>query len=200
MASNLGYNYNCNLQEATALKNFRFFAQSCSQVRPVTLDNGDNRGQVGGVSNYDNDNYDHEEYNEEEYDESWDYDNDPVTIAFMKGNARGQRKGKGKKGNNSEGKYGSTVTCYTCGKQGHTSTFCYHNKGKSGKGQNKGQQSSYHYSQQPGKGYPQSPPCQQLYYPQPSTPQHPPSTFQPPKGCCKGYGKHWNKGGKKGQQ
>eukprot|EP00971_Amphidinium_carterae_P237428 4713208-Amphidinium_carterae.4 len=67
------------------------------------------------------------------------------------------------------------------GKQGHTSTFCYHNKGKSGKGQNKGQQSSY-YSQQPGKGYPQSPPYQQQYYSQSSTPQYPPSTSQPPKG------------------
>eukprot|EP00971_Amphidinium_carterae_P162077 3212954-Amphidinium_carterae.3 len=119
----------------------------------------------------------------------------------MKGKARGKRKGigKGEKGDNSYGKDGRTVTCYTCGKQGHTSTFCYSEKGKSGKGQNKGHQQSS--SQQPGKGYPQSPPCQQQDYSQPSTPQHPPSTSQPPpKGYNKSLGKHWNKGGKKGQQ
>eukprot|EP00971_Amphidinium_carterae_P351038 6491873-Amphidinium_carterae.1 len=91
----------------------------------------DNGGQVGGVSNHDNENYDNEEYNEEEYDEIWDYDNnDPVTIAFIKGIARGQRKGKKekkrKKGDNSKGKDGRTITCYTCGKQGHTLTFCYY--------------------------------------------------------------------------
>eukprot|EP00971_Amphidinium_carterae_P165429 3279345-Amphidinium_carterae.1 len=45
-------------------------------------------GQVGGVSNYDNEND-----NEEEYDEGWDYDdNDPVTIAFFRGKAKGQKK------------------------------------------------------------------------------------------------------------
>eukprot|EP00971_Amphidinium_carterae_P153650 3046617-Amphidinium_carterae.1 len=146
----------------------------------------DNRGQVGGVSSYDKENYDNEEYNEEENDESWDYDNnDPVTIAFMKVRARGQKKGNLKKGDNNKSKEGRTATCYTCRKQGHTSTFCY-------KGQ---QQSSYYYSQQPGKGYPQSPPYHQQYYSQPSTPQYPPSTSQPSKGYSKG-----NKGGKKGQQ
>eukprot|EP00971_Amphidinium_carterae_P174674 3462341-Amphidinium_carterae.5 len=97
----------------------------------------------------------------------------------MKGKARGQRKGKGKrkKGDNSKGKDGKTVTCYTCGKQGHTSTHCYYNKGKSGKGQNQGYQQSSFYSQQPGKGYPQQPPYQQQYYSQPQTPQ-----FSPIKG------------------
>eukprot|EP00971_Amphidinium_carterae_P131816 2610912-Amphidinium_carterae.4 len=128
-------------------------------------------GQVGGVSNYDNETYDSEEYNEEEYDENWAYDNnDPVTIAFMKGKARRHRKGKGKgkKGDNGKGKEGKTVTCYTCGKQGHTSTFCYYNKGKNGKGQNKGYQPQSYYSpQQPGKGYPQQPPQQPQYYSQP---------------------------------
>eukprot|EP00971_Amphidinium_carterae_P302765 6015951-Amphidinium_carterae.4 len=74
----------------------------------------DNRVQVGGVSNYGNENYDNEEYNEEEYDDNWDYDsNDPVTIAFMKGKARGngrrkrkrkREKGKGKKGKREKGK------------------------------------------------------------------------------------------------
>eukprot|EP00971_Amphidinium_carterae_P103295 2044693-Amphidinium_carterae.1 len=39
---------------------------------------GDNRGQVGGVSSYDNENYDNEEYNE--YVESWDYVTMTTTI------------------------------------------------------------------------------------------------------------------------
>eukprot|EP00971_Amphidinium_carterae_P004572 91536-Amphidinium_carterae.1 len=158
------------------------------------------KGQVGGVSNYDNEN-DNEEYNAEEYDESWDYDNnDPLTVAFFRGKAKGQKKGKGKgkKGDN-KGKDSRTVTCYTCGKQGHTSTFCYYNKGKSGKGQSKGQpQSNPYYYQQPGKGY-HTTPYQQQYYSQPSMPQHPPSTSPPTKGYSKGFGKPWNKGGKKGQ-
>eukprot|EP00971_Amphidinium_carterae_P267545 5307141-Amphidinium_carterae.2 len=84
-----------------------------------------------------------------------------------------------KKGDNTKGKDGRTVTCYTCGKQGHTSTLCYHNKGKSGKGQSKGPQSFY-YSQR--KDYPQSPAYQQEYYSQPSRPQYPTSTAPPPKG------------------
>eukprot|EP00971_Amphidinium_carterae_P348635 6490601-Amphidinium_carterae.3 len=264
MVSNIGDNYTCNLLEATELNNFRFFAQSCSQVGPARQDSspsnttsglrtltetrlrmdmvqpqimhmkiatvvsnlkgniaenlmmrinqattfddvhqgtsnyfnstctgkeGDQKGQVGGVSSYDNENYDNEGYNEEEYEENWDYDNnDPVTSAFMKGKARprGQRKGKGKiwKGDNK-------------GKESRT------NKGKNGKGQSKGPQSSYYsqsaYGQAACRGYPQSPPYQQQYYPQPSTPQYQPSTPQQyPKGYSKGYGKQWNKGGKKG--
>eukprot|EP00971_Amphidinium_carterae_P286153 5681931-Amphidinium_carterae.1 len=167
MVSNLGDNYNCNLLEATELNNFRFFTQSCSQVGPVTLDNspsnttsgysdddtddvhqwisnyfnstytgteGDNRGEVGGVSNYDNENYDNEEYNEEEYDG----DNSVLQ----------RRSKRTKKGDNGKGKEAKTITCYTCGKQGHTSTRCYYNKGKSGKVQNKGQPQSSYYSQQ----------------------------------------------------
>eukprot|EP00971_Amphidinium_carterae_P274855 5453900-Amphidinium_carterae.2 len=59
--------------------------------------NEDNEGQVGGVNNYDDENYDNEEYYDEENEENWDYDNNhTVTIAFMKGKAKGQRKGKAK--------------------------------------------------------------------------------------------------------
>eukprot|EP00971_Amphidinium_carterae_P005120 102160-Amphidinium_carterae.2 len=73
---------------------------------------GDNRGQVGGVSNVDNENYDNDEYNEEEYDENWDYDNnDPVMIAFNKGKAKGQRKRKRKERRQTKGKEGRTMTC-----------------------------------------------------------------------------------------
>eukprot|EP00971_Amphidinium_carterae_P155390 3081731-Amphidinium_carterae.2 len=164
----------------------------------------DNEGQVGGVSNYDDENYDNKGYYDEENERNWDYDNsDKVTIAFMNGKARGQRrgKGKGKKGDNAKGKDGKTITFYTCGRQGHTSTTCYHNiKGKSGKGQNKGYQPQSCY-QQPSKGYPQQqqqPPYQPHYYNQP--PQQPSSTPQQyNKDYSKGYGKPWNKGGKKGQ-
>eukprot|EP00971_Amphidinium_carterae_P058803 1162668-Amphidinium_carterae.1 len=101
----------------------------------------------------DNENYDNDEYNEEEYNENWYYDNnDPVTIAFFRGEAKGQNTGKakGKKGDITKGTDGRTVTCYSCGKQGHTSAFCYYNKGKSGKGQNKGQQQSSYWTSSSG--------------------------------------------------
>eukprot|EP00971_Amphidinium_carterae_P313164 6223849-Amphidinium_carterae.2 len=87
-----------------------------------------------------------ENYNDDVYegeeDENWDYDNDDkITIAFMKGKAKGHKKGKdkGKKGDNGNGKDGkTTVTCYTCGRQGQALTTCYYNpKGKHGKGQSK---------------------------------------------------------------
>eukprot|EP00971_Amphidinium_carterae_P151914 3010782-Amphidinium_carterae.2 len=101
----------------------------------------------------------------------------------MKGKARGQRKGqgKGKRGDNNKGKDGKAVTCYTCSKQGHTSTTCYHNKGKNGKGQNKSYQQQSHYSQQPGRG-------EAIH------------NSHRIKGYNKGYGKQWNKGGKKGHK
>eukprot|EP00971_Amphidinium_carterae_P162089 3213058-Amphidinium_carterae.2 len=132
-------------------------------------DNKDNKGQVGGVNNYDDENYDNEENYEEEYDESWDYDNnDKVTVAFMKGKAKGQRNGKGKckKGDNGKGKDGKTTASMEKDRT---------------------------------KGYPQQqPPYQQHYYSQPTQyPSPPPQQYN--KGYSKGYGTQWNKGGKKGQ-
>eukprot|EP00971_Amphidinium_carterae_P323780 6434573-Amphidinium_carterae.4 len=75
-------------------------------------------------------------------------------IAFMKRKNKGKQKGegKGKKGNNNgKGRDGKPqITCYTCGRPGHTSTTCYHNtKGKNFKGQ------------QQGKSYQQQPNCAQ---------------------------------------
>eukprot|EP00971_Amphidinium_carterae_P309849 6157306-Amphidinium_carterae.2 len=49
--------------------------------------NEDNKGTIGEVNNYEDENYNDENY--EEYDENWEYDNDDkVTIAFMKGEAK----------------------------------------------------------------------------------------------------------------
>eukprot|EP00971_Amphidinium_carterae_P302006 5999984-Amphidinium_carterae.1 len=146
--------------------------------------------RIGGVSSYDNESYDNEEYNEEEYDENWDYDNnDPGTIAFMKGKARGQRegKGKGKKGDN-KGKESRTVTCYTCGKQGHTSTFCYQNQ----KERQESVRAMAHKHPTTINSPVRAPKHQ--YYSQPSTPQYPPSTTpQYPKAYGKGVGKNGTK-------
>eukprot|EP00971_Amphidinium_carterae_P250194 4966550-Amphidinium_carterae.1 len=62
--------------------------------------NEDNRGTSGGVNNYKEENYNDENY-EEAYDENWEYEaSDKITIAFMKGKAKGQRTRKGKTGDN----------------------------------------------------------------------------------------------------
>eukprot|EP00971_Amphidinium_carterae_P044697 879368-Amphidinium_carterae.2 len=98
----------------------------------------DNKGQVGGVNNYDEESYNEENFDEENED-NWEYDNDDkIKIAYMKGKAKGHRKGKGKgkKGDNGKGKDAkTTVTCYTCGRQGHTSTTIQ--KAKMGKDRTK---------------------------------------------------------------
>eukprot|EP00971_Amphidinium_carterae_P143487 2842876-Amphidinium_carterae.2 len=87
----------------------------------------DERGAIGGVNNYEDKNYNYEDY-DEEYDENMEYnDDDKIMIAFMKGKSKGKQKGKGKskKGDNGKGKDGKKrVTCYTCGRQGRTSTTC----------------------------------------------------------------------------
>eukprot|EP00971_Amphidinium_carterae_P322365 6407076-Amphidinium_carterae.1 len=128
LKGNIAENLMMRINQATTFDDVHQW-NSNYQNSTYTGTEGDNRGQVGGVSNVGNENYDNDEFNKEEYDENWDYDsNDPVMIAFNKGKAKGQRKGTGKKGDNTKGKEGRTVTCYTCAKQGHTSTFCYHNK------------------------------------------------------------------------
>eukprot|EP00971_Amphidinium_carterae_P005130 102273-Amphidinium_carterae.1 len=52
----------------------------------------------------------------------------------MLNKGKGKRKGKAKgKGKDKGGKDGKTVTCDTCGQQGHISPNCPHKKGKGGK-------------------------------------------------------------------
>eukprot|EP00971_Amphidinium_carterae_P268478 5326261-Amphidinium_carterae.1 len=80
-----------------------------------------------------------EEYNEEDI-------KFVVGLLNKKGkNRKGKNKGKSKlcKGDKG-GKDGKTVTCYTCGQQGHISPTCPQKKGK-GKGKDKkgGQWPSY---------------------------------------------------------
>eukprot|EP00971_Amphidinium_carterae_P041083 806908-Amphidinium_carterae.1 len=103
------------INQATTFDDARQWISNCFNST-YTGTEGDSKGQVGGVSNYDNENYDNEEYNEEKYDENWDYDdNDPLRVAFFRGRAKGQKKGKGTKGDNAKGKEGRTVTCYIAG-------------------------------------------------------------------------------------
>eukprot|EP00971_Amphidinium_carterae_P295738 5873457-Amphidinium_carterae.2 len=92
--------------------------------------------------------------------------NGRTTIRRQKSTMRrkSKRRGKGKsKGKEKGGKDSKTVTCYTCGQQGHISPNCPMKKGNKG---NKGKKGSYNGQWYDVKGYgqPQSQGYQQQGY------------------------------------
>eukprot|EP00971_Amphidinium_carterae_P349465 6491032-Amphidinium_carterae.1 len=163
------------------------------------------KGAIGNINEAENENTEEwNGYNDEEYYDEYNED-DMRYIIQMVNKGKGKRKSKGKnKGKDKGGKDSKTVTCYTCGQQGHISPNCPHKKGKGGKNKTGGPNKGHWYD---GKGswQPQSYGYQQQGYSgysgQPLNTGQPPANGYNTKG--KGYGKPppWNKfgKGKKGQ-
>eukprot|EP00971_Amphidinium_carterae_P155904 3090836-Amphidinium_carterae.1 len=101
-------------------------------------------GTIGNINEADKEQYDEwKNYNEETEEYDYEYNDDDVKyVAAMlnKGKGKRFREGKGKGGKDKGGKDNKTVTCYTCGQQGHISPNRPMKKG--GKG-NQGQEGPY---------------------------------------------------------